>query len=253
MTVNDMDKMSLHELLEYIGETEDKLKKESTVRWVCFNHPLERYLYEYWNDCTADSYRICSEPLNHALKLTGEKYLSAEQPEQAENAYEEACLYAPADIDGAFGLAAAFRSQGKWQKMRDSVKKAYDYIFSKADIAQYYRYMGCYELEIYHPDIALALYRYSNLFSHSDTADEEIRFLKEAGADMAEMTAEGLCEMVKKGNIPLQPDPASIGLAYKVGKMSISNGEEYGITLMRCVYELTGDREAGELCGYNVK
>ena len=70
---------------------------------------------------------------------------------------------------------------------------------------------------------------------------------------MAEMTAEGLCEMVKKGNIPLQPDPASIGLAYKVGKMSISNGEEYGITLMRCVYELTGDREAGELCGYNVK
>ena len=101
---------------------------------------------------------------------------------------------------------------------------------------------------MYHPDTALALYRYSNLFSHSDTADSEIDFLKKAGTDMREMDSGELKNVIKKTDIPLQPDPASIGLAYRVGRLALENGSrEYGMTRIKCGYELTGDSEAGEL------
>lgn len=248
MSYKEIEKMSLHELLEYTGGILDKSGEGEAAHKICFNHPLERYLYEYWNDCSSDSYEIMSEPLGAALKLEGEKYMSTGQYESATEAYGQACNAAPADVEAAFGKAGACRAQGRWEQMRECMKNAYGYIFSRTDIAQYYRYMGCYELEMYHPDTALALYRYSNLFSHSDTADSEIDFLKKAGTDMREMDSGELKNVIKKTDIPLQPDPASIGLAYRVGRLALENGSrEYGMTLIKCVYELTGDSEAGEL------
>ena len=248
MKENEINNMSLHELLEYTGSMTDMIEKGSKSVPVCFNHMLERYLYEYWNNCTEDEYNVNTEPYNAAYIAMGNIYHASGDQKDAVKSYEHAAYVSPADLDARFSLAMELRSLGKWEDMKKCVSEAYDYIFTKADIAQYYRYMGVYQLENYHPDKALALYRYSILFSRSQTADAEIGFLKDAGTDMTEMDTEKLRKIVSGENIPLQPDPATIGITFKVGKNELEHGDiSYGKLLLRSVWELTGDEEAGVL------
>lgn len=248
MTSDEIRKMSLHELLEYTGDIEDMFSSDNSEILVCFNHVLERYLYEYWNGVTSESYKISQEPYNLAYMRIGAEYRSSGQDDEAVKAYMHASLISPADLDACFSLAMVYRDMGRWKDMKECVKRAYGYIFTRTDIAQYYRYLGCYELEMYHPDNALALYRYSDLFSRSEAADAQIGFLKEAGTDMTDMDTDKLRKVISKENIPLQPDPDTIGITFKVGKNEIKYGDpSYGRLLLRSVWELTGDEEAGAL------
>ena len=65
---------------------------------------------------------------------------------------------------------------------------------------------------------------------------------------MTEMDTEKLRKIVSGENIPLQPDPATIGITFKVGKNELEHGDiSYGKLLLRSVWELTGDEEAGVL------
>lgn len=242
---NDISKMSLHELLKYTSDMTDMINENRERPLICFNHVLERYLYEYWNDTSSDRYDVSRKRYNEAYIHIGSIYHSSGDTDNAVSAYKNASACAPADLDAKFSLAMEYRDQGRWDDMRSCISETYDYIFTKTDMAQYYRYMGCFELEKYHPDKALALYRYSNLFSSSQTADAEIGFLKKAGTDMTEMNTERLRILISGENIPLQPDPDTIGITFKVGKNEIEDGNvAYGRMLMKSVYELTGDEEA---------
>ena len=192
---------------------------------VCIYHIAEQFLFEYY--CRPGEYRICEE--DHAGELL-KKGLAQEKRGGlmgALQSYEKALVFNPVSTQIYFRLISVHFRLGQLEELFSRTKEVYPYLSTKAEMAQYYRWLGYYNLEKYQPELSAALYRYSTLFSKSAQAEEEIRYL-EAAMDR-KLADDSECELQKKlrkAGIPVTASNVTLALLYRAGQEALQRAED---------------------------
>ena len=195
------------------------------MKEVCIYHIAEQFLFEYY--CQPGEYRISEE--DHAGELLS-KGLSQEKSGGlmgALQSYEKALAFNAVSTQIYFRLISVHFRLGQLEELFSRTKEVYPYLSTKAEMAQYYRWLGYYYLEKYQPELSAALYRYSTLFSKSAQAEEEIRYL-EAAMDrkLADDSERELQVKLQKAGIPVTASNVTLALLYRAGQEALQHAKD---------------------------
>ncbi len=176
--------------------------------------------------------------------------------------YEKALAFNPVSTQIYFRLISVHFRLGQLEELFSRTKEVYPYLSTKAEMAQYYRWLGYYYLEKYQPELSAALYRYSTLFSKSAQAEEEIRYL-EAAMDrkLADDSERELQEKLQKAGIPVTASNVTLALLYRAGQEALQHAKDaaredetaiakqwrqQAIDCFSMIYDLTEDAQIKE-------
>lgn len=215
------------------------------MKKVCIYHIAEQFLYEYY--CQPGEFQ-----LNETDEVTPLMKRAEEEEKRggivaAAECYEKAEEWNPVSTGIRFHLIDCYFRLNRKDDVLAETKAVYPFCCTRAEMAQYYRWLGWYYLESYKPKPAEALYRYSTLFGKSDLAESEIRFLESAlNAKMPDFTVKQLQEQLSELDIPLAASNVTMALLVKAGEEAEVSMREQALDCYRMVYDCTGDREIEE-------
>ena len=224
---------------------------------VCIYHIAEIYLYEYYHQ--PESYEIPEEDaVAPLLAAAGEQEKKGGLPAAMQD-YEKALKWNPVSTEIYFRLIDCCYRLNNLELLHTYTLEVYPYLATRAELAQYYRYLGYYHLEKMHPALAMALYRYSTYFEPSDSAEHEIRYL-EAAMEHSEpkRTPQELQNILTKAGIPVRANAVTLALLVKAGEEAEQrsdkalkdgnddaeqNWRQQAVDCYQMVYDLTQDEE----------
>lgn len=251
----NLQKVSLKELKEFVKAWEMTDNKKDIP---CFspNHLLEVYLYEY--KVQGEKFEILDWKIHLIYRELAERYTKKDDLAMALSYYEKALDFNPVDVELIYGLAHLYRNSGNFDMLYQTAVRMYPFCYSRSDMSKYYRLLGMFFLETYQPELAEALYEYSEYYYPNDAAYKEIEFLEKAlkRKHRAREISE-LQEILKKNSIPVFPRQETLGLLYKTAQLELGrDNTEYARFLFIFLYQLTGDEEVEEILnrlGHQVK
>ncbi len=230
--------------LKRIAEKCEAVHNEYSRLWLSPNHNLEIHLFEYF--ICKDNYNCTEYKLHEIYRRLAAKYIEADNMSAAAGAFDDSLRWNPIDIDTLFEKAKFYRNMQELEKYKELIEDSYSYCYTRSDMARYYRYLGYYYVEMYQPELAEALYTYSNLYYKSEMADQEIKFLKTVmGKKNQILDLEEIKGVIKKAEIPLFPDEHTLFILSETAKTELDSGnKEYAKYLFLFYSQLTGDKNA---------
>lgn len=208
-----------------------------------FQHILESYFYDYFFKKNG-RYSYTEEPIVSLYHLKGSLELKLCHFNKAKIAYEKALAWNPVDLDAMFQLAELYKRQKDPDVCKAYALQSYPFCCTRASMSRYYRNLGFYYLETKQPEIAAALYQYSNIFYSSKQAEGELDYLKKAGFPVENQPLQKLQSLLAAQDIPLGPNPDTLGIAYRVGCLEKEAGRaDTARECLTMVYDLTRDEE----------
>lgn len=213
------------------------------MKKVCIYHISEIYLYEYY--CRPGDYEI--DPVDRVTPLL-EK---AEGEEKrggligALQAYEKAQALNPVSTQIRLRIIDCCYRLNNVDKVEQCTRELYPFLATRAEMAAYYRWLGWSALERYQPELAEVLYRYSTLFTPSQTAENEIRYLETAlSRPMPSYTVTELQEKLRAAKLPTAASNVTMALIWKAGQEAEEKGNlRQARDCYEMVYDLTADPE----------
>ena len=223
------------------------------MKKVCIYHIAEQFLYEYYE-----------QPGEYVLSEKDEVSPLLEKAAEEEKRggivaaaqyYEQAEEWNPAGTAVRFHLIDCYFRLNRREDVLAETRAVYPYCCTRAEMAQYYRWLGWYHLESYHPELAEVLYRYSTFFEESRQAESEIRFLESAlNAKMPSYSVEELQARLTKAEIPLAASNVTMALLVRAEEEAEQNYRRTGAEAWRnqaldcchMVLDCTGDEEMKE-------
>ena len=216
---------SIRMLKDWIKQAESAEYKEHGLRVpvIAFNHVVECYYYGYeqknWDFACAKT------SLNRMLRELAELYQKSGDWELAEQAGQKAILWNPVDPESYFTCADLYRDQENLPGYLQMTQKAYRYCNSRPLLARYYRKLGCYYLETYQPELSRAVYEYSEIYSPSECARNELQYLAAAmNWEPENRKPDTLRQILRKHQIPTEMDPVIVALTYQAAKTEAEKG-----------------------------
>lgn len=217
-------------------------KKQDT--YFSFNHILEVYYYDYFIN---QGKEILHTDINLSAyyRLSGFLKMELQDFKASANAYETALRWNPVDLDSLLQLGELYKTLGKLEECKEITYRAYNYCCTRATLSRYYRNLGFYYLETYQPDIATALYQYSNIYYPSKQAENELTYLEKAlNRPTPDQSIKELQSILANANIPVGPNSDTLGITYRVGQLELEKGnQENAKDCFTMVYDLTLDSE----------
>lgn len=223
---------------------------------VSINHIAEQFLYEYY--CRPEAYDFEDGKELAALLAQAEEARAADDPAGALEPLRQAQRRNPASADIRFRRIACCYRAGLLDELLAQTRAVYPFCATRAELALFYRWLGCYYLESYQPELAQALYRYSTLFCESEQAENDIRYLEEAlQKKMPPCTAEELQEKLTENDIPIRASGVTLALLIRAGEEAERRAAEEAsntaavLRRQACdcysmVYDLTGESGLAE-------
>lgn len=211
--------------------------------WHSFAHITEVYYYEYFFG--GGDYEEAPLDMSGIWRLFGSHLDKRGRTEDAKKAFERALQWNPADSESLLALSEIYRKLGDLEMYRELTDEYYDFCNTRALLARYYRNLGYYYLETYQPELAEALYLYSEFYYPSEHARRELTFLSRAlKRETPAYTKEQLCEKLSEYEIPKEASPETLALTFQTAKDCEESGRrrEAG-ECYRMIYDLTGDFE----------
>ena len=147
--------------------------------WLCTNHIMEYYIYACYFEPEMDV-KMPELPIAEYYRTYAELCVKLQKYKRAEDAYKNALCWNPVDLDSYLGLAECYKYLNMITRYLDMTKQAYRFCCTRATMARFYRNMGFYYLSSYNTDMAEACYTYSNIYYHTDNADSELEYIKNA-------------------------------------------------------------------------
>ena len=225
-----------------------------TMKQVCIYHIAEQFLYEYY--FKPEDYEILGEDKVKPLLDKAREEDAKGGIMAALQYYQEAEDYNPVSTEIRFHLIDLYFRLHRNDDLLNETKEIYPFCCTRAEIAQYYRWLGYYFLETYKPGLAAVLYRFSTLYEKSELAENEIHFLETAmNKKMPDHTAGELAEKISHAGFPAGPSKITLALVYKAGEEAQSEAgnsktgktmRQQALDCYRMVYDLTGDEETGQ-------
>lgn len=212
------------------------------------NHVMEYYMYMCYFAPSCDV-KIFELPINTYYRTYGDLCIRLSKYKTAEDAYKKALCWNPADLDSYLGLAESYKYLNMLTRYLDITKQAYRFCCTRATMARYYRNMGYYYLSAYQTDLARACYLYSNIYYHTENADSELSYLKQAlGDETPDFSIKEMQEMFDSNGIEPGPDSKTIGIIYRVGQLMMEDKDyELAKDCFSIVYDITQEEQLGRL------
>jgi hypothetical protein len=237
---------NLNELLYTAKQIEGEFSKLGK-KWVSINHELEIYLMEFYEENF--DYSILSQPLHRVYYEISLQYKKKQAYSDMWDSLEKAYSYNHADMEILYQIVRVFYTEKNYKSMFYMLQNAYPYIYTRRDMGEYYKLLACYFLETYQPDIAEAVYMYSNYFYKNKQADQDLCFIEDAVHRKRKMDSPDEIKkyLVQKG-IPVQPSEQTLGMVYQVAIMHMKQkNKEYAKQLLFALYQLTQDSQIKEM------
>ena len=228
--------------------------------WLCTNHIMEYYIYACYFEPDTDV-SMPELPIAEYYRTYAELCVKLQKYKRAEDAYKHALCWNPVDLDSYLGLAECYKYLNMITRYLDITKQAYRFCCTRATMARYYRNMGFYYLSSYNTDMAAACYTYSNIYYHTDNADSELEYIKNALAaadnnkdnkesnenkntEVKEYTIKQMQDMFDKEEVEPGPDSKTIGIVYRVGELMLQD-KEYRLAkdCFMIVYDITNEQQ----------
>lgn len=259
----------LEQAADMLSELLDALEKDTDVRkagkvfkdghigmseedghdvYISLNHVMEYYIYAFYFKPDVDV--KCTEiPYGAYYRTYGDLLCKMGKYHGAEAAFTKAIAWNPVDLDSILGLAECYKYTNKLRRYLETTKMAYRYCCTRATMARYYRNMGYYYLSKYETDLARACYIYSNIYFHTDNADQELEYLKAALKDETpDYSIKEMQQMFEEKQIEPGPDPDTVGVVYRVGELMMEDGEiKLAKDCFSIVYDITQEEKLGVL------
>lgn len=197
---------------KYIEQVLKKNKNEK--KWTTCNNMLEFYIYCYTNNSKEEI-----QDLNYRVN-TSFLYLAMIDYEKGENEQAIANInkglkYDPADTKLMFEKAENYKVLHDMKKFYDNTIDIYKYIYTKSDLAKYYRNLGYYFVEKKDYELAKTLYLYSLRFENNKIVNKELEYIISKSDDS--LPAKNRLEnILSKNNIPLFIDENVIDIIIKL-------------------------------------
>lgn len=236
--------------------------------WLCTNHIMEYYIYACYFEPEMDV-KMPELPIAEYYRTYAELCVKLQKYKRAEDAYKNALCWNPVDLDSYLGLAECYKYLNMITRYLDMTKQAYRFCCTRATMARFYRNMGFYYLSSYNTDMAEACYTYSNIYYHTDNADSELEYIKNALAaaknnenkdsinkdedvitkeevneNGQKYTIKQMQEMFDKEHVEPGPDSKTIGIIYRVGELMLQD-KEYRLAkdCFMIVYDITNEQK----------
>lgn len=244
-------------------------KSEGTDKiWLCTNHIMEYYIYACYFE-PQQEILMPELPIAEYYRTYADLCVKLQKYKRAEDAYKKALCWNPVDLDSYLGLAECYKYLNMMSRYLDVTKQAYRFCCTRATMARYYRNMGFYYLSSYNTDMAEACYTYSNIYYHTDNADSELEYIKNALAaaknnenkdsinkdedvitkeevneNGQKYTIKQMQEMFDKEHVEPGPDSKTIGIIYRVGELMLQD-KEYRLAkdCFMIVYDITNEQQ----------
>lgn len=236
--------------------------------WLCTNHIMEYYIYACYFEPEMDV-KMPELQIAEYYRTYAELCVKLQKYKRAEDAYKNALCWNPVDLDSYLGLAECYKYLNMITRYLDITKQAYRFCCTRATMARFYRNMGFYYLSSYNTDMAEACYTYSNIYYHTDNADSELEYIKNALAaaknnenkdsinkdedvitkeevneNGQKYTIKQMQEMFDKEHVEPGPDSKTIGIIYRVGELMLQD-KEYRLAkdCFMIVYDITNEQQ----------
>ena len=199
---------------KYIEQVLKANKNEK--KWTTCNNMLEFYLY-----CYTENLKEEIQDLNYRVN-TAYLYLAMIDYDNGENEkaitnINKGLKYDPADTNLLFEKAENYKALHDMKKFYDNTLDIYKYIYTKSDLAKYYRNLGYYYIEKKDYELAKALYLYSLRFENNKIVNKELEYIISKSDDS--LPAKNRLEnILSKNNIPLFIDENVIDIIIKLDK-----------------------------------
>lgn len=190
-------------LSEYLEGALNIYKEDQITRYFTFKNIIEFY-------CSKEKLNIQKKLVwvdlrtDDAYKLLA--YISSEEKDfsKAIDYLEKGLYFNPMNLGIRFEYAEAYKMQNNLDKMYDSIKNIYEYIYDPSMLARYYRLLGYYFIEKQNYDVAYSLYAISVYYENNEMAHHEINYIKQqTGNQGFEKTTQEILSLLKQQNIPI--------------------------------------------------
>jgi len=216
--------------------------------YMSFNHIMEMYIYSFYYKPVKEVKSTDIE-YNVFYRTYGFILAHLEEYEAAVKAHEKAMKWNPVDLDTILSLCEVYKHNNDMDKYLKTTKQAYRYCCTRATMARFYRNVAFYYVEKYKPEVARALYAYSNIYYQTENADNELAYIaKSTDCKTPEYDLPTLQQILKENDIELGPDSTTIGIIYRVGQLMMEEGNN--VKAKDCfsiVFDITQDAEVREL------
>ena len=221
--------------------------KDQHTNEVSIHHIAEIYLYEYY--ISNDNYTIIDEDKLIRVLNEGDTYQEKKSFDKAFDKYMDALKLNPVSSDIFRKVIKCLRESKQFDEMKKMTLKSYDFCCTRNEMAFFYRNLGFYYLETYKPDLAGALYRYSDFFAESETAANEIKYLETAmKKNYSNLSISDIQASLDENNIPKAANPVTLALLVKAGEEALSkNNRIQALDCYKMVYDLSYDNEIKEI------
>ena len=222
---------------EYIDQVLELNKNEK--HWTTCNNLLEFYIYCYIEQPKEEigdlNYRI-----NNAYLYLAMIEFEKGNNEQAIANINKGLKYNPVDTKLLFEKAENYKALHDMKNFNSTNQYLYKYIYTKSDLAKYYRNLGYYYIEKKEYDIAKAVYLYSLRFEKNQIVNKELEYIISKSDDTLP-TKNRLENILSSKSIPLFIDENVIDIIIKLDnelKNSNNNKSELGKLINKVREEL---------------
>lgn len=184
--------------------------------WTSCNNILEFYIY-----CNIvnpkEELTDINTNINNAYLYLGMMEYEKGNNEEAIVLLNEGLKYSPADIKIMFEKAENYKAIHDMKEFFNTTNTIYKYLYTKLDLAKYYRNLGYYYIEKKEYDLAKVLYLYSLRFDNNPIVNKELEYIISKSDDT--LPAKNRLEnILSKNNIPLFIDENVIDVILKLDK-----------------------------------
>ena len=202
---------------ELIGENQPPVSKDK--RYYSFTHPFEEMLVRAstGND-ERPIERISALPeLLYYQKATA--LFELKRYDEAKDTFQSCLKLNPADARVYFELAQVAKAQGKLDEIRDLLKQMYCYLFTRHQLARFYREYAHIAMMEERFDLAVALVYLSIDYEDAQPARAMLNAIaKHRGVNLSKPTPDEVKKRLTEGRIPVGPCPSVYNLAIDIGK-----------------------------------
>ncbi len=213
-----------------------------------FNHILETYYYAYFKkDVSKIEYTDYN--INAFYRMLGFAQMHMDKHIDAITSYDKALKWNPVDLDTYLQLAELYKKVENLEGEKRVTLESYNYCCTRSTMARFYRNMGFYYLQKYMPDVAGALYVYSNIYYETEYAHNELDFIAKATQkEIPDYDIGSLQKILSDNDIPIGPNSDTIGITYRVGQLELEAGnKDAARDCFMMVYDLTQDEEVKQI------
>ncbi len=239
-------KSTMEELLK---SADGRFVNDDSNIYLSLNHVMELYEYSYFFKTDKDI--KCTDIMyNEYYRTYAQILVHLGEYEAAVKACETAIGWNPVDLESLLEMAEIYIGMGNhFEEYFEATQNAHRYCCTRATMARYYRNMGRYYLEKYKPDVARALYVYSNIYFQSEAADSALQFIESAlNRKTPEYQIKELQQILEDNGIELGPCADTIGIIYRVGNLMLESKDlDRARDCFAIVYDITQDEETGTL------